>query len=83
MRAPALISPITSSVAGRLGKIGGPYRVAVTHGAGKRREIAVGKHRLGQNLSCAFEQLYQFLAVGTQMRGVIFHQVTRVLEAQN
>ena len=68
---------------GQAGNIGDPYRVPVTHGAGKGREISVGKHRLGQNLSCAFEQLHQLLAVGTQMRGVFFHQVTRVLEAQN
>ena len=68
---------------GQRGKIGSPYRVPVAHGAGEGWEISVCKHRLGQNLSCAFEQLHQFLAVRTQMRGVFFHQVTRVLEAQN
>ena len=68
---------------GQAGKISGPYRVPVTHSPGKRREISVGQHRLSQNLSCAFQQLHQLLAMGTQMRGVFFHQVTRVFEAQN
>ena len=68
---------------GQRGKVGGPYRIPVTHGPGEGREVSVREYRLGQNLSCAFEQLHQLLAVGTQMRGVFFHQVTRVLEAQN
>ena len=70
-------------MAGRAGKIGGAYSVAVTHGPGERRKIAVSEYGLGENLSGGFQQFHQFLAAGTQRGGVGLDQVTRFLEAEN
>ena len=84
VRAPALISPITLSAAGSW-EVRGPHRVAVAHGPGKRRKIAVGEDGLGQDLSGGggFQQLYQLLAPRAQRRGMIFDQVTSFLETED
>ena len=68
---------------GNLCQVGGAYRIAISRGSRKRREIAIGQHRLGQNLARAVEQFHQFLASRPQGRGVFLNHMTRLLEAQD